>query len=167
MLTLAVAGTTVSAATTRRTIELVTAFTIGHAISLGLAYFELISIPPWVVEPAISLSIVAAAVLALRGRASDARPWIAGLIGLVHGLGFASSLGSLGVVTSQRITALAAFNLGIDIAQTMFVLLVIGALWLSTQLLDRRVIWVRSAAATGAALFGIAWTVSRLAEIPL
>ena len=167
VLTLAVVGTTVSRTTTRRTIELVTAFTIGHAISLGLAYFELISIPPWVVEPAISLSIVAAAVLALRGRASDARPWIAGLIGLVHGLGFASSLGSLGVVTSQRVTALAAFNFGIDIAQTAFVLLVIGALWLSTQLLDRRVVWVRSSVAAGAAVFGIAWTVSRLAEIPL
>ena len=167
VLTLAVVGTTVSRTTTRRTVELVTAFTVGHAISLGLAYFELISIPAWVVEPAISLSIVAAAVLALRGRASDARPWIAGLIGLVHGLGFASSLGSLGVVTSQRVTALAAFNFGIDIAQTAFVLLVIGALWLSTQLLDRRVVWVRSSVAAGAALFGIAWTVSRLAEIPL
>ena len=130
VLTLAVVGTTVSRTTTRRTVELVTAFTVGHAISLGLAYFELISIPAWLVEPAISLSIVAAAVLALRGRSSDARPWIAGLIGLVHGLGFASSLGSLGVVTSQRVTALAAFNLGIDIAQTAFVLLVIGALWL-------------------------------------
>ncbi len=167
VLTLAVVGTTVSRTTTRRTVELVTAFTVGHAISLGLAYFELISIPAWVVEPAISLSIVAAAVLALRGRSSDARPWIAGLIGLVHGLGFASSLGSLGVVTSQRVTALAAFNLGIDIAQTTFVLLVIGALWLSTQLLDRRVVWVRSSVAAGAALFGIAWTVSRLADIPL
>ena len=167
VLTLAVVGTTVSRTTTRRTVELVTAFTVGHAISLGLAYFELISIPAWVVEPAISLSIVAAAVLALRGRASDARPWIAGLIGLVHGLGFASSLGSLGVVTSQRVTALAAFNFGIDIAQTAFVLLVIGALWLSTQLLDRRVVWVRSSVAAGAAVFGIAWTVSRLAEIPL
>ena len=167
VLTLAVVGTSVSRTTTRRTVELVTAFTVGHAISLGLAYFELISIPAWVVEPAISLSIVAAAVLALRGRSSDARPWIAGLIGLVHGLGFASSLGSLGVVTSQRVTALAAFNFGIDIAQTAFVLLVIGALWLSTQLLDRRVVWVRSSVAAGAALFGIAWTVSRLAEIPL
>ncbi|HUS41587.1 MAG TPA: HupE/UreJ family protein [Ilumatobacteraceae bacterium] len=167
VLTLAVVGTSVSRTTTRRTVELVTAFTVGHAISLGLAYFELISIPAWVVEPAISLSIVAAAILALRGRASDARPWIAGLIGLVHGLGFASSLGSLGVVTSQRVTALAAFNFGIDIAQTAFVLLVIGALWLSTQLLDRRVVWVRSSVAAGAALFGIAWTVSRLAEIPL
>ena len=145
VLTLAVAGTTVSKATTRRTVKLVTAFTIGHAVSLGLAYFDLVSVPAWLVEPAISLSIVAAAVLAIGGRASDARPWIAAVIGLVHGLGFASSLSSLGVVTSQRFVALAAFNFGIDVAQTMFVLIVIGGLWLANHLLDHRVVWLRTA----------------------
>ena len=67
VLTLAVAGTAVNADTTKRTVQLVTAFTLGHAVSLALAYFDLISIPAWVVEPAISLSIVAAAVLAIRG----------------------------------------------------------------------------------------------------
>ncbi len=167
VLTLAVAGTTVTASTTRRTVKLVTAFTLGHAVSLGLAYFDLVSVPAWVVEPAISLSIVAAAVLAIVGRASDARPWIAALIGLVHGLGFASSLGSLGVVTSQRFVALAAFNFGIDVAQTMFVLVVIGGLWLANRLLDERVVWVRTAVASSAALVGMAWTVSRLAELPI
>lgn len=167
VLTLAVAGTTVSRATTGRTVKLVTAFTLGHAVSLGLAYFQLISIPAWVVEPAISLSIVAAAVLAIRGRADDARPWIAAVIGVVHGLGFASSLDSLGVVTSQRIAALAAFNFGIDVAQTAFVLLVIGGLWLCGQILAHRVVWVRTAVAASAAAFGIAWTASRLTELPI
>ena len=167
VLTLAVAGTTVTATTTRRTVKLVTAFTLGHAVSLGLAYFDLVSVPAWLVEPAISLSIVAAAVLAIVGRASDARPWIAALIGLVHGLGFASSLGSLGVVTSQRFVALAAFNFGIDVAQTIFVLVVIGGLWLANRLLDQRVVWVRTAVASSAALVGMAWTVSRLAELPI
>ncbi len=167
VLTLAVAGTTVSKATTRRTVKLVTAFTLGHAVSLGLAYFDLVSVPAWLVEPAISLSIVAAALMAIVGRASDARPWIAALIGLVHGLGFASSLGSLGVVTSQRFVALAAFNFGIDVAQTMFVLVVIGGLWLANRLLDQRVVWVRTAVASSAALVGVAWTVSRLAELPI
>ena len=167
VLTLAVAGTTVTRATTRRTVKLVTAFTLGHAVSLGLAYFELVSIPAWVVEPAISLSIVAAAVLAISGRADDARPWIAALVGLIHGLGFASSLGSLGVATSQRFVALAAFNLGIDIAQTVFVLLVIGALWVCGQILANRVEWVRTGAATSCAAVGVLWTVSRLAELPI
>ena len=75
VLTLAVAGTTVTRATTWRTVKLVTAFTVGHAVSLCLAYFDLISVPAGLVEPAISLSIVAAAVLAIRGRA-ERRPTV-------------------------------------------------------------------------------------------
>ncbi len=136
-------------------------------VSLGLAYFDLISIPTWVVEPAISLSIVVAAVLAIRGRADETRPWIAAVVGLVHGLGFASSLGGLGVATAQRFAALAAFNLGIDVAQTAFVLLVIGALWVCGRLFAGRVVWVRVAVAASAAVFGVAWTASRLAELPI
>lgn len=167
VLTLAVVGTTVTGETAWRSVELVTAFTAGHALSLALAYFDVISIPAWIVEPAISLSIVVAAVLAIRGRANEARPWIASLIGVVHGLGFASSLGTLGVATSQQVVALAAFNVGIDVAQTFFVLLVIGGIWLAGQLLAHRVVWARAAVAASAAAFGVAWTVSRLAELPI
>ena len=72
VLTLAVAGTTVDRSTAWRTVKLVTAFTIGHAISLCLAYLDLISIPVGLVEPAIALSIVAAAVLVMSGRADGA-----------------------------------------------------------------------------------------------
>lgn len=166
VLTLTVAGTTVSRETTGRTVKLVTAFTLGHALSLGAAYVHLVSIPAWVVEPAISLSIVAAAVLAIRGRASKSRPWIAAIIGLVHGLGFASSLDSLGVATSQQAVALTAFNLGIDVAQTAVVLGVIGVLWLSARILDERIVWLRTSLASASALVGMAWTVTRLADVP-
>lgn len=141
VLTLAAVGTTITRATTWRAVKLVTAFTVGHAISLALAYSEVISVPASIVEPAISLSIVAAAVLTVRGSTAEARPWLAGLVGVVHGLGFASNLGSLGVAASQRITALAAFNLGVDVAQTVVVLVAIGGLWLSTQLLAHRMTW--------------------------
>lgn len=167
VLTLAVAGTTVTREATWRTVKLVTAFTVGHAASLCLAYFDLITVPAGVVEPAISLSIVAAALLAMRGRASEARPWIAAAIGLVHGLGFASSLGTLGVATSQRAPALAAFNLGIDVAQTVVVLTVIAALWGISRVLADRMIWVRIPSAALAAIVGVAWTVARLTSVPL
>ena len=166
VLTLTVAGPSITATTTRRTVKLVTAFTIGHAMSLGLAYFDLVSVPAAIVEPAISLSIVAAAVLALRGTAAEARPFLAGLVGVVHGLGFASNLDSLGVAASQRIAALAAFNVGVDVAQTVVVLVVIAGLWVSGQVLADRARWVRVAAAIGAGLFGLAWTASRLADFP-
>ena len=125
----------------------------------------MISVPASIVEPAISLSIVIAAVLAIRGRPTDARPWLAGLVGIVHGLGFASNLNSLGVAASQRVAALAAFNLGIDLAQTVVVLAIIGVLWLATEVVTDRMAWVRVAAASGAAVFGIAWTASRVVEL--
>ena len=163
VLTFAVVGSTVSRTTTRRVVKLVTAFTIGHATSLCLAYFDIVSIPPQWVEPAISLSIVAAAVLALRGRGETIRPWIAATVGLVHGLGFASSLGGLGLATTHEVGALAAFNIGIDVAQTAVVLLVILGIWISGRMLAERHHWVRLAVCSGAGLVGLGWTASLLA----
>ncbi len=172
VLTLAAVGTTITGGTAWRTVKLVTAFTIGHAVSLGLAYFDVVSISASIVEPAISLSIVAGAVVVVRNlrrgnddEAPETRPWLAALIGLIHGLGFASNLDSLGVAASQRIAALAAFNFGIDIAQTLVVLIVIAALWLSNQVLAERAVWLRMASASFAAVIGLIWTASRLAEI--
>lgn len=46
-----------------------------------------------------------------------------------------------------------------------FQLAVIGVLWLSGHILAERTVWIRLAGATGAALFGIAWTASRLVEL--
>ena len=167
VLTLAATGTAVTRSTAWRTVKLVTAFTLGHAISLALAYFEVISIPAAIVEPAISLSIVVTAVFAIRGGTADARLWLAGLIGLIHGLGFASNLDTLGVAASQRIAALAAFNFGIDVAQTVVVLIVIAGLWAISRVRVEGITWVRTAGATGAAVIGLAWTASRLAALPI
>ena len=158
VLTFAVVGSSVSRATSWRVVKLVTAFTIGHATSLCLAYFDIVSIPARWVEPAISLSIVAAAVLALRGKGKTIRPWVAAAVGLVHGLGFASSLGGLGLATTHEVGALAAFNIGIDVAQTAVVLLVIMAIWFSGRVLAGRHDWVRVAVCGGAGLVGLGWT---------
>lgn len=162
VLTLAVAGSAVNRRTVRRAITLVTAFTIGHAISLTLAYLDVISVPARIVEPAISLSIVAAAYLVIRGRSERARPWIATLIGAIHGLGFASSLSSLGVATTARLPALAAFNIGIDVAQTIVVLLGLAALWAWSRISANRMAWITLPAASVAAIVGLAWTATRL-----
>ena len=163
VLTFAVVGSRVSRTTTRRVVMLVTAFTIGHATSLCLAYFDIVSIPAQWVEPAISLSIVAAAVLAIRGKGDTIRPWIAAAVGLVHGLGFASSLGGLGLATNNEVGALVAFNVGIDVAQTTVVLLVTGAIWVASKLLAERHDWARVVVCGSAGLIGLTWTVSRLA----
>ena len=162
VLTIAVVGARVTRTTTWRVVKLVTAFTVGHATSLCLAYFNVVSIPASLVEPAIALSIVAAAAVAIVRKGDGIRPWLAAAIGLIHGLGFASSLRGLGVASAHEIPALAAFNIGIDVAQTAVVLLVTAALWLATRLPARANRWLLVAVCAAIGLVGMMWTVDRV-----
>src|SRR5690606_19154989 len=73
----------------RRLLVIVTAFTIGHSITLSLAALNIVNPPGWLVEPAIALSIVVIGVdnlLQRAGQGRDLRAWVAGVFGLVHGL---------------------------------------------------------------------------------
>ncbi|MEQ1737686.1 MAG: HupE/UreJ family protein, partial [Rhodoglobus sp.] len=145
-----------------RVIKLVLAFTVGHAVSLVLSYFGLVTVPAAIVEPAIALSIVGAAALALRRKGGVHRWWIAGAIGLIHGLGFASSLADLGLVTQDHAIALLTFNLGIDAAQTAVVIVVMGVYALVARFLPRYVNVVRIVACIAIGVTGLVWTVTRI-----
>ncbi len=162
VLTLGVVGAQLTRTTAWRVIKLVTAFTVGHAVSLCLAYFDLLPVPAQIVEPAIALSIAGAAALALRSKPGRHPWWIAGVVGLVHGLGFASSLADLGLATADHATALLAFNLGIDLAQVAVVAAVMATYALLQRLLPRRVQYVRLAACLAIGAVGLFWTVTRL-----
>jgi len=100
----------------------VTAFTLGHSISLVAAALGWVSLPSRWVEIAIAASIVLVALgNVARPRASVARPWLAAAFGLVHGFGFSSVLAQLGLPTAHRVLALLSFNVGIELAQLGFV----------------------------------------------
>src|SRR5690606_18376636 len=78
----------------RRLVLIVTAFTVGHSVTLALAALSILSPPAWIIEPLIALSIVIVGLdNLLRGRGSDEgrdlRSLFALLFGLVHGFGFA------------------------------------------------------------------------------
>lgn len=100
----------------------VTAFTLGHSVSLCAAALGWVSLPSDLVEIAIAASIVLVALgNVARPEAHVARPWLAGLFGLIHGFGFSSVLAELGLPTSHRVLALLSFNVGIELAQLCFV----------------------------------------------
>jgi hydrogenase/urease accessory protein HupE len=114
----------------RRLILAVTAFTLGHSLTLALSVLELVRLPQASVEVLIALTII---VLALEIRAGHRgpvwrHPWILpSLLGLLHGLGFASVLTDAGIPSPEIPLALLGFNLGIELAQ----LLLIGGSWLA------------------------------------
>ncbi len=111
----------------RAALAVISAFTVGHSITLALAVTNVLVLAPKVVEFCIPLTIVATGVenLWLRERAAAGqharhRPIFAGIFGLVHGAGFAGYLQSLFVADVAR--PLLGFNLGIEAGQIVVLL---------------------------------------------
>lgn len=115
----------------RRLVTIVTAFTIGHSITLSLAALNIVNPPGWLVEPAIALSIVVVGVdnlLQRNGNGRDLRAWAAGAFGLIHGFGFASVLKEFGLPQEALGWSLFSFNVGVELGQLAIVLVVASAL---------------------------------------
>jgi hypothetical protein len=99
-----------------------TAFTVAHSITLALSMKNIIVAPSAIVEPIIALSIVFVAVENILF--SKLMPWrvvIVFLFGLIHGLGFASSLNEIGLPRNRFITSIASFNAGVEIGQIIVI----------------------------------------------
>ena len=110
-------------------LRIVTAFTIGHSITLSLAALNVITPPASVIEPAIALSIVfVGADNLVRGNGRDLRGWVALVFGLVHGFGFANVLREFGLPSEALGWSLFSFNVGVEIGQLAIVLLVASVL---------------------------------------
>lgn len=111
----------------RRLLYAVTAFTVAHSITLGLATLGLVHVPTAPVEALIALSIVFLAVELVhveRGhtRLTHRKPWlVAFAFGLLHGFGFAGALSELGLPPDDIPVALLAFNAGVEAGQLVFV----------------------------------------------
>jgi hypothetical protein len=110
-------------------VRIVTAFTIGHSITLSLAALDIVTPPPSIIEPAIALSIVfVGADNLVRGDGRDLRAWVALVFGLVHGFGFANVLREFGLPREALGWSLFSFNFGVEIGQLGIVLVVAAVL---------------------------------------
>ena len=100
----------------------VSAFTIAHSVTLGLGLYGVIGAPPAIVEPLIALSI--AYVAAENLVRSELTAWRVALVfafGLLHGMGFAGVLSEIGLPRGEFVTALAAFNVGVECGQLLVI----------------------------------------------
>ena len=140
----------------------ITAFTLAHSVTLGLATLGVWAPSPSLVEPAIALSIVYVGVE--NWFVNDAsRRWLLTFpFGLIHGFGFAGALKEIALPQAQVPLALLSFNLGVETGQMLVLALLLPILfWL------RRHAWfarqgVRSAS-TLVAIAGLVWFVQRIA----
>lgn len=146
--------------TAREVVKIVTAFTLAHSLTLGLAFFGLVSLRARWVEVAIALSVFAAAWNNLRPFLPG-RGWAMALVfGLVHGLGFAGALRNLALPIHARGLALAAFNVGVEVGQLVIVAMVLPLLYAAS----RRRWYPRLVLGVGSlvvAWVAILWTVER------
>ncbi len=129
----------------------ITAFTIGHSITLILATFGFTQGSPAWVEPVIALSIGITALLNLRPQAWLRTDVLALLFGLVHGYGFAGLLQEAAAPSGLLPWALAGFNLGVEAGQ-----LVAVAGWVAVSQLVVNRTWYESAVVRGGSMLLIA-----------
>lgn len=132
---------------TRALLATITAFTLGHSVTLAAAALELVRVPQAPVELVIAATIYVLAVELARPEPDQAghaakehflrrRPWaMAFSFGLLHGLGFAGALREAGLPANDVPLALLSFNVGIELGQVVFVAVVLGLHSLSKNLL--------------------------------
>jgi hydrogenase/urease accessory protein HupE len=151
-------------------IKIVTAFTIAHSITLSLAALNIVVLPGVVVEPAIAASIVFVAMANFFSRDIDSRWRVTFAFGLIHGFGFASALREVGLPANAVVTALAAFNVGVEVGQVAIVSIVVPALIVLDRLMATdRAKPVRAASLVYAlslliSLLGGYWLLTRILE---
>lgn len=133
----------------------ITAFTVGHLITLALVSLGLISFPEKPVEILVAVSIAVAAAHALKPLLPRGELLIAGVFGLVHGTAFATTILELNLGFGETLVAIIGFNVGVELAQLIAALLVLPLLiWLSHA---RAFAGFRTAVAIAAIVAAAAW----------
>ncbi len=146
---------------------LVTAFTLGHSLTLALSVLDILTVPAAYIEFAIPLTILLTSLYNLSklnrkvGKGDALRYGMALFFGLIHGLGFSYLLKSMLGRQTDLLLPLFAFNIGLEVGQLLILVLVLllGSLVLATGRRERDWRFFLSAA-----VFGIAFimTLERL-----
>jgi len=148
--------------TWRKLLSQTTVFTIAHATTLFLSTYGIFRLPSRYVEPAIALSIAWIAIEnVVKPKLGPARLAIVFGFGLIHGLGFASSLSDVPFPKKDFVVALLGFNFGVDFGQLFVIAVAFLAVgWFRNEPWFRRRIAIPCSLAIAAV--GLAWAVQRI-----
>jgi hypothetical protein len=147
-----------------RILRIVTAFTIGHSLTLLIGALGWVHLPAQPVEVLIAVSILVSAVHAVYPLFPGREMMVAAGFGLIHGLAFASVISQLNLAAGTLAVSVLGFNLGIEAMQLVVILLVIPWLILLSQTPVYR--FVRLMGATLAAVAATGWITERVTGNP-
>lgn len=149
-------------------IKTVTSFTVAHSLTLGAATLGFAKVPIESLNAAIALSILFLGpeiVRVWRNQTSFTieHPWVVAFVfGLLHGFGFASGLMDLGIPQNRILPALLMFNVGVELGQIAFVLMVFAIIWSWRELEIRFPKWATALPGYTVGSVGAYWTLQRV-----
>lgn len=149
-------------------LKTISAFTVAHSITLAAATLGWIGVPEAPVNAAIALSIVFIGVEVIKvyrgeGGLTARYPWVVAFaFGLLHGLGFAQALTDLGLPPDRVPLALLCFNVGVEIGQVAFVLLVLALMWAHRRLNALPPRWSQQIPAYFIGVLAMFWCIQRI-----
>jgi hypothetical protein len=149
--------------TIRAAAILISGFTAGHSATLIAASLGGLTLPSALVETLIAVSVLIAAIHAIRPIFPSREALFATLFGLVHGLGFAGFLSSTDLSVARNIVTLLGFNIGIELVQIAIALAIVPALVIiaSTPIYQK----LRAALAFFCCAIAAVWVVDRFAGL--
>jgi len=147
--------------TTLEVLQVVTAFTLAHSLTLSLAVLGLVHLPARWVECGIALTVLLGALNNLRPVIVRRRWAVAFAFGLVHGFGFASVLADLGLHGANLALSLLGFNAGVETGQLLIVLAVLPIAFLARHTLIYRQAFM-PVGSTAIVLLAGYWLVTRM-----
>ena len=143
-----------------------TAFTVAHSITLALSMKNIIVAPSAIVEPIISLSILFVAVENLL--LTELKPWrimLVFMFGLIHGMGFASSLNEIGLPRNNFFASILSFNAGVELGQITIILGVFLLILLPLSKINHYRKWVVIPLSILIGSIAFFWTVQRVFSV--
>ncbi|MAI79064.1 MAG: hypothetical protein CL917_08990 [Deltaproteobacteria bacterium] len=155
----------------RPLIKVVTAFTVGHSVTLTLVALGWARVPSGPVEILIAATVLllAAELATPEGQRPSLlrrRPWLMAFgFGLIHGMGFAGALAEVGLPDDEIPMALFSFNVGIEIGQIAFVLVMAAIGWAIRQSLREVPPWLARLPAYGIGIMAAYWFFERTASV--
>lgn len=145
-------------------LKIVTAFTLGHSITLLIGALDWLHLPSQLVEVLIAFSILISAIHAVYPLFPGKEVYIAAGFGLIHGLAFASILVNLNLDTSAMVLSILGFNIGIELMQLFVIGITVPWIILLSQSSTYK--YLRNFLAILAGIASLAWIAERITSQP-